>query len=79
MNLRIDTLLVVCRVGFLLTEGLECGYAVAGFLRTLSTTRTERPTMIPAIIDSNGNPGIAGTTRGVVTLDEDDTVTVTTL
>jgi hypothetical protein len=35
--------------------------------------------MIPAIIDSNGKPGIAGTTRGVDILDEDATVTVTTL
>jgi hypothetical protein len=35
--------------------------------------------MIPATIDSSGKPGIAGTTRGVDTLDEDDTVTVTTL
>jgi hypothetical protein len=31
--------------------------------------------MIPATIDSHGKPGIAGTTSGVVALD-DDTVTV---
>jgi hypothetical protein len=61
------------------SEKLDCSYAAAGFLRTLNTNRTERPITIPAIIDSSGKPGIAGTTRGVVALDEDDTVTVTTL
>jgi len=34
--------------------------------------------MIPAAIDSHGKPGTAGTTSGVVTLDE-DFVTVTVL
>jgi hypothetical protein len=28
--------------------------------------------MIPAAIDSHGKPGTAGTTRGVVALDDDD-------
>jgi hypothetical protein len=32
--------------------------------------------MIPTTIDSQGKPGIAGTTSGVVALDDDDTVTV---
>jgi hypothetical protein len=34
--------------------------------------------MIPATIDSHGNPGTAGTTSGVVSVDE-DAVTVTVL
>jgi hypothetical protein len=32
--------------------------------------------MIPAIVDSNGKPGIDGTTRGPVILDDSDGVTV---
>jgi hypothetical protein len=32
--------------------------------------------MIPAIIDSTGKPGIDGTTRGLVMLDDSDSVTV---
>jgi hypothetical protein len=42
-------------------------------------TSTDRPIMTPATIDSNGKPGTAGTTSGVVWLDEDDAVTVTVL
>jgi hypothetical protein len=33
------------------------------------------PMTIPAMIDSHGNPGIAGSTRGVV-VEEEDVVTV---
>jgi hypothetical protein len=36
------------------------------------------PTITPAIIDSHGNPGIAGSTRGVVAEDDVVTVCVTT-
>jgi hypothetical protein len=39
-------------------------------------TSTERPITIPAIIDSQGNPGIGGATRGSVRLDEGVSVTV---
>lgn len=48
-------------------------------LRRLRMTSTERPMMIPAAIDSHGKPGTAGTTSGVVAIDEDDAVTVTVL
>ena len=38
------------------------------FRRDRRTISTDRPRRIPAAIDSNGNPGTAGTTRGVVML-----------
>jgi hypothetical protein len=54
------------------------GYAAAG-LRRLRTKSTESPRIIPAAIDSHGKPGTAGTTSGVVALDDEDAVTVTIL
>ena len=57
----------------------NCYYSVWVFRRALRTTRTDRPRTMPATIDSNGNPGTAGTTRGAVMLVEEDAVMVTRL
>ena len=58
---------------------MGCGYPEVDLLR-LRTISTERPTRIPAAIDSHGKPGIAGTTSGVVALlvvlEEDGAVTL---
>ena len=58
------------------SRSLNCRYLDHVFRRDRRTTRTDSPSRIPAAIDSNGKPGTAGTTRGVVMLVAEDAVTV---